>query len=145
MIRFIGTCEVVGSIDRVFGALADMTDLDRWNPNVVRSERVRGGRLEPGSRYRSVIKRGPFELIADTELVVVDPSRLVEYRGTISGFESVDRLTFEPTKGGTMVTFFNESRPPVWLRPATPLLNLVFQPQARRAVAGARAYLSPGE
>ena len=141
VIRFNGRLEVDRSPGEVFALLADMATLDRWNPNVRDSRRVSGGRLEPGSRYESTIVRGPLRMTARSLLVKAEPGRSVQYEGTIGGFWSVDSLTFEPSSIGTQITFHNESRPPKWLRPFTPLLNLAFQPQARRAVEGARTYL----
>lgn len=84
-----------------------------------------------------------MRLTADSELVAIDPPHMVEYRGSITGFWSVDRLTFVPTRQGTRVEFFNESRPPAMLRPLSFLLNALFQRQARRAVRGAQDYLAP--
>ncbi len=141
MIGFSESIHVDRPIEVVFDALADMAELDRWNPNVTNSARVSGGRLEVGSVYASVIRRGPLELKADTELIAIEPPRMVEYQGTISGFWSVDRLTFESRDDGTVITFFNESTPPAWLRPVTPLMQASFQKQARRAVEGARRFL----
>ncbi len=142
MITFAGQLEVAAPPAAVFRLLADMADLHRWNPNVRDSQRISGDRLEPGSRYESTIARGPLRFTARSELVAVEQGRSVRYEGTIGGFWSVDTLTFEPWGEGTRVGFRNETRTPAWLRPLTPVLNAVFQPQARRAVEGARRYVA---
>ena len=80
-------------------------------------------------------------MVARSRLTRVDPPRLVEYQGTINGFWSVDRLTFADAQHGTRVQFYNDSEPIWLLRPLTPILNAAFQPQARKAVDGARVYL----
>lgn len=142
MISFIGRLEVGMSPPTVFDLLADMAELQRWNPNVRDSRRTKGERLEPGSQYESTITRGPLRMTARSELVTVEPNRKVQYEGSIAGFWSVDSLTFEPLGEGTRITFHNETQTPTWLRPLTRLINAVFQPQARRAVEGARRYLA---
>lgn len=142
MFGFVGTLEAQRPTADAFELLADMTVLERWNPNVSQSRRIDGGRLEVGSRYVSTIVRGPFAMTAHSTLVHVDPPRAVRYEGTIAGFWSVDSLAFEPTESGTLITFRNESTPPRWVRPFSWLLNAAFQPQARLAVAGADRYLS---
>lgn len=141
MISFTGFLDVDASAEVVFELLADMAVLDQWNPSVVSSRLVSGSRLEPGARFESVIKRGPIKMTARSELMSVEPHRSVEYAGSIAGFWSVDSLSFEPINGGTRITFRNQSRSPAWLRPLTPLLNRAFQRQAKRAVAGAAAYV----
>lgn len=128
----------------VFDLLADMAELHRWNPNVRDSRRTTGDRLEAGSEYVSTIARGPLRMTARSELITVEPNRKVQYEGSIGRFWSVDSLTFEPLVQGTRITFHNETQPPSWLRPLSPLINAVFQPQAQRAVEGARRYLASG-
>ncbi|MDH3250010.1 MAG: SRPBCC family protein [Acidimicrobiia bacterium] len=141
MIRFIGHLDVGCSPDYAFELLADMTDLDRWNPNVTSSRRIEGDRFEPGSRYESIIVRGPMRMRAESTLVDVEPGRRVRYEGAISIFWSVDELNFEATEQGCRITFSNESRGPEWLRLLEPLFDAAFQPQARKAVVGARRHL----
>ena len=126
----------------MFELLADMAELHRWNPNVRSSQRVSGDRLEEGSEYESIIVRGPVRMTARSVLVAAEPSQAVRYEGSIGGFWTIDSLTFQPSEAGTRVIFHNQMRTPTWLRPLTPLLNAVFQPQARRAVEGAKRYLA---
>ena len=142
MIEFTGQLEVGEPPAAVFELLADMTDLHEWNPNVRSSRRISGDRFEAGSRYESTIVRGPVRMTARSELVMVDRGRRVQYEGSISGFWSVDSLTFEPSGGGTLITFANVTRGPGWLRPLLPRLNAAFQRQARRAVEGAGRFLA---
>lgn len=142
MISFRGHLDVGCSPDHAFERLADMTDLDQWNPNVTSSRRIEGDRLESGSRYESIIVRGPMRMRAESTLVEVEPGRKVRYEGSISIFWSVDELNFEATEQGCRITFFNESSGPVWLRPFEPLLDAAFQPQARKAVRGAERYVT---
>lgn len=142
MIAFEGRIEVEVTPAEAFARLADMTELHRWNPNVVSSTRVHGASFEVGSRYESVIARGPIRMTARSRLVHVEPGRSVTYEGSIGPFWSVDSLLFEPAPLGVLITFSNESRPPRLLRPFAPLLNAAFQRQARVAVEGARRYLA---
>ncbi|MDX1448344.1 MAG: SRPBCC family protein [Acidimicrobiia bacterium] len=140
--EFVGHLDVPYQPEMVFDHLADMAELDRWNPNVTTSRRVSGDRLTVGSTYISTIERWPLRLTAQSTLTRVEPARSVTYEGNISGFWSVDSLRFEAHGGGTRITFQNFSRPPLWLRWLGPLLDVAFRPQAQRAVEGARRYLT---
>ena len=141
MIAFNGHLDVGLPPDVVFEQLADMAELDRWNPNVTSSLRISGDRLVVGSTYLSTIRRGLIRMTARSTLIEVEPGRSVTYEGSIAGLWSVDSLAFEPRGEGTRITFSNRTRPPAWLRPLTPMMNSAFQPQARKAVDGARRYL----
>lgn len=141
MIGFEGRLEVDSRPSVVFELLADMAELYRWNPNVHESKRVSGERLGLGSRYESTIARGPMRMTARSELVEVVLGHKVVYEGSIGWFWSVDWLTFQPSGDGTRIVFRNETKAPRWLRPVIPVLNAVFQRQARRAVEGAARYL----
>lgn len=141
MIEYTGHLDVPLTHDVVFEKLADMTELDRWNPNVTTSRRTSGDRLVVGSTYVSTIQRGPLRMTAVSTLTAVDLGRSVTYEGSISGMWSVDSLGFEPRGAGTRITFRNRTQLPAWLRPFSPILNGAFQPQARKAVDGARRYL----
>ncbi len=141
MIGFDETISVPAPPRHAFDQLADMAELARWNPTVVTSRRLRGEKFAVGSTYECTLRRGPLRMTALSELTRVEPGRSVTYEGTISGFWSVDTLIFEPDGSGTRITFLNQTRPPRWLRPFTPILNAAFQPQAHRAVEGARRYL----
>ena len=141
VISFTGSLKVDRPPGVVFALLSDMAELHQWNPNVTGSRRTAGDRLEPGSRYESTIARGPIRMTAHSELVAVEPDKKVTYEGSIGRFWSVDSLTFEPSGEGTLITFHNETRAPLLLRPLVPLMNAAFQRQARKAVEGARQHL----
>lgn len=142
MIAFTRHLEVDCAPGVAFELLADMAELHRWNPNVRTSRRISGDRFAPGSKYESIIARGPVRMTARSELVTFRPGRKVEYEGSIAWFWSIDSLTFEPSGDGTRITFRNQTQTPSWLRPLSPLLNAAFQRQAGRAVQGAYRYVA---
>lgn len=142
MISFTGHLDAAQPPEVAFELLADMAQLSRWNPNVVRSEIVSGTPLVVGARFVSVIGRGPTRMTAKSELISVEPGRYVEYAGSIAKFWSVDSLTFETAGDGCRITFHNETVAPPQIRIFVPILNTMFQRQARKAVAGAAAYLA---
>ena len=83
MIRFTGQLVVDDPPAAVFELLADMAELDRWNPNARASRRISGDRFEPGSTYESAIAGGPIRMTAKSELVAVELFRIVQYEGSL--------------------------------------------------------------
>ena len=142
MIGFSHQVEVRQPPLYVFEMLADMDDLAKWNPNVTASKRTHGNRLELNSTYKSTLIRGPIRMTATSTLVALETGRTVRYEGPIGPFWSVDTLTFRPARHGTQLTFHNQTGTPAWMTPLHPILNALFQPQARRAVDGALEYLA---
>lgn len=140
-IRFTESIFTEVPADQAFELLADMAVLETWNPNVTASTRTTGERFEIGSEYRSTIVRGPLRMRATSRLVESLPGRRVSYESTIAGMHSIDSIEFENTNEGTVVTFFNETKPPAALRLFVPLMSAAFRPQAQRAVAGAKGAL----
>ena len=126
MIEFTGQLDVALPPELVFERLADMAELDQWNPNVTTSQRTSGDRLQVGSTYLSTIRRGPLRMTARSKLTGVEPGQSVTYEGPISGLWSVDTLTFEPRDEGTRIIFENRTRTRPWLRPLVPILNAAW-------------------
>ena len=141
MIRFAGHFDFELDPADAFERLADMADLDAWNPSVATSRRVSGGRLEPRSRYESTLARGPLRMSARSTLIEVDAGRRVRYEGSIGVLWSVDELRFDPVGDGCRVSFLNESTAPMWLWPVVPIMSLAFPRQARMAMVGALRHL----
>ena len=142
MIGFSHQVEIRQPPFHVFEMLADMDDLDKWNPSVASSKRTHGNYLELNSKYESTLTRGPVKMTASSTLVAVEAGRTVRYEGPIGPFWSVDTLVFRPARHGTQLTFHNQTGSPTWMIPLHPLLNALFQRQARRAVNGALEYLA---
>jgi hypothetical protein len=142
--RFLGSLETHLDCEAAFELLADMAELERWNPNVTASRRTSGRRLCIGSTYECTIRRMGARMTARSTLVDVVRDRSIRYEGTIAGFWSVDSLEFEALDFGCRVVFRNESSPPRFLSRLDPVLDAVFAPQAGRAVAGAERYLASG-
>jgi NAD(P)-dependent dehydrogenase (short-subunit alcohol dehydrogenase family)/carbon monoxide dehydrogenase subunit G len=108
MARVERTIEVRRPQDEAFAYAADFSKIAEWDPNVVRSEALGAGLLEPGAGYRVVIRMGPGRLALRYEIEQIDPPRRIRLRARGGGMEVVDELFFEPLPGGTEIRWVAE-------------------------------------
>jgi hypothetical protein len=147
VITFTGHLDVALPPDAMFVRLADMAELDRWNPNVTASRRTNGDRLVVGSTYlRS--DGGPLRMTARSTVTEVEPGRSVTYEGSISGLWSIDTLTFEPRgEAGPESAGSKSGGPAAAQRPVTrnrTWWRMTEDPRSRRGFAQhARRDLNP--
>jgi uncharacterized protein YndB with AHSA1/START domain len=92
-------------ISEVFAFVADGTTAPKWRPGVLDVTRESGdGGV--GSVYRQGVK-GPMgrRIPADYEVTDLEPDRLIAFKAIAGPFRPTGRFQFEPTDGGTRVTF----------------------------------------
>jgi hypothetical protein len=70
MIRVDHSTMIKRPPQEVFGFLADVTNIPRWQAGTVKSELVSEPPLATGSRFREVVRLGPWQL--DTTCVVTE-------------------------------------------------------------------------
>ena len=77
-------------------------------------------------------------------IVEYDPPNAVTFRGENSSVVSLDRITFEPSDGGTRITYDADLALKGPFKLADPLLGLAFKRVGDRALAGMRKTIGEG-
>ena len=132
------TIDVATDVETTFAFIAEWQHLDEWDPTFERAERLTGGPVREGSRFRTVMSAGPA---GDVEIRYrieehQPPERLVMH-GEADSFTTVDTITFEPIEGGTRVTYDAsvDTGAPDWVDAmGTPLFKLVGKLGAARGL-----------
>ncbi len=90
--------------DAVFAFVADGETARQWRPGVVDIRRVSGDGV--GTRYEQGVK-GPMgrRVAADYEITIFEPNRRIEFQTVAGPARPHGRFDFEPTDGGTRLTF----------------------------------------
>jgi len=142
MAHYRTTLDVPRPADEVFAALADFSNVARWDPGVVRSERLDEGPLRVGSRFELVAAFFGVETALVYTIVQLDaPSRVVLEADTGS-LRAVDTITVDKTDGGGRVTWDAVLLPRGLRYVLDPALHLAFQWIGARATAGLRDWLT---
>ena len=141
MARYKATVDTPRPPDEAFAFLSDFSTTAEWDPGVVEAERLGDAPIAEGSEFRLVADFLHRATTLIYSIVEYDPPSAVTFRGENSSVVSLDRITFEPSNGGTRITYDAELALKGPLRLADPLLALAFKRVGDRALAGMRTTL----
>jgi carbon monoxide dehydrogenase subunit G len=125
----------------VFAYLSDFSTTAEWDPGVIEAEQLDDAPVAAGSEFRLVVDFLHRKTTLTYRVVEYDPPSAVTFRGENSSVVSLDRITFEPSDGGTRITYNADLALKGPLRLADPLLALAFKRVGDRALAGMRKTL----
>lgn len=124
--------------DEVFAYLSDFSTTEEWDPGVIEAERVGDAPVSQGTEFRLVAEFLGRKTPLTYRIIEHDPPNAVTFRGESSTVISLDRITFEPSDGGTRITYDADLALKGPLKLADPLLGLAFNRVGDRALTGLR-------
>ena len=125
------------AIEAAFAYVADFANSQEWDPGVASSDRVDGGPVAVGARYRLQVTFNGRTLPMTYTVTEYDPPTHVILHGSGSRIEAIDRIDFASAPdGGTRLTYQADLRLGGILRLAEPFLGRAFDGIGKRAVAG---------
>jgi hypothetical protein len=144
MAHIAGEVTIAAPVEEVFDLVADERNEPRYNPRVVRAEKVSQGPVGKGARFvaepKSMGSRGEMTL----EVLEYDrPHRL--YNVVRSSYMQVDgTLTFQEVPGGTRLSWDWDMGLVGPMRALAPVLAVVGPRWERRNWVGLKDYLESG-
>jgi carbon monoxide dehydrogenase subunit G len=123
-------------IDDTFAFLADFANAHDWDPGVAASERIDGGPVRVGARYRLEVRMGRGTAPMEYRISHLETPRRVVLEGTGNGVVATDDITFEPANGGTTIHYTADIRLTGWRRLLTPFASGAFRKIAADARGG---------
>jgi carbon monoxide dehydrogenase subunit G len=138
MARYTASVDTPRSPEEAFAYLSDFTNAAEWDPGTVESDRVGEGPLGEGAEFRLVAAFLGRKTTLTYRIAEYQPLRAVTFRGENATVVSLDRITFEPSDGGTRITYGAELTLKGALKVADPLLALAFKRVGDHALAGLR-------
>jgi carbon monoxide dehydrogenase subunit G len=121
-----------------FEYLSDFSTTEEWDPGVVTAERLGDAPIGKGTEFRVVADFLGRKAALTYRIVQFEPGTDVTLRGENATVVSLDRITCEPSNGGTRVTYDADLALKGPLRIADPLLGLAFDRVGDRALDGLR-------
>jgi Polyketide cyclase / dehydrase and lipid transport len=115
----------------------------RWGdshgrPQTVQSERLGEGPIGEGTEFRLVAAFLGRKTTLTYRIVEYQPPHAVTFRGENSTVVSLDRITFQPSDGGTRILYNADLTLKGPRKFANPLLALAFNRVGDHALAGLR-------
>jgi carbon monoxide dehydrogenase subunit G len=130
--------------EEMFAYLSDFSTTAEWDPGVIEAERLGEEPVREGTEFRLLARFLGRKTPLTYRIVEYDPPTAVTFRGESPTVVSLDRITFEPSNGGTRITYDADLTLNGALKLADPLLRLAFKRVGARALAGLRSALQEG-
>ena len=141
MARYVATVETTRPPHEAFAYLSDFSTTQEWDPGVVAARRLDDGPVRQGSEFELQARFLGRTNVLVYRIVEFTPDKAVTLRGENATVVSLDRMTFEPSAGGTRITYDADLALKGPMRFADPLLRLAFNRVGHRALEGLRAKL----
>ena len=145
MARYTASIETPRPPAETFAYLSDFSTTQEWDPGVVEAERLGDAPVGEGTEFRLVADFFGRKAALTYRIVEFEPDKAVTLRGENTTVVSLDRITFEPSDGGTRVSYDADLALKGPLRIADPLLGLAFDRVGDRALEGLREALGSRE
>ena len=88
-------------VEEVFDFVADERNEPRYNPRMLRADKLSPGPIGLGTRFRAEMRTRPRPTTMTTEFTGYDPPRRLVLRTHLSAMEIQGALTFDPVPEGT--------------------------------------------
>jgi carbon monoxide dehydrogenase subunit G len=115
-------------LSEVFAYTSDFSNIENWDPGVVRSTKVGQGRVGLGTRFDLDVKFGPRTVPMTYEVAVYEPPERVVLVGEGDTVGAVDEIRFSSENGRTIIDYTAD----IEFRNFIRFLTLVMGPTMRK-------------
>jgi len=142
MARIEGEITIGRPVEMVFDYVADQTNEPRYNPSMVRAEKVTDGPIGKGTRFRSAVGSAARAAEMLIEVTGYDRPRLLVSTTTMKQADIDYMLRFEPVAAdATRMSWSGQVRPKGAFRLLGPLITWVGVRQERRIWQSLKGHL----
>ena len=120
--RISGEILINRPVEQVFDYVADQRNEPIYNPRMLHSEKITGGPIGVGTRFRAMAQSRRREIEMLIEVTEYQRPRRFGSRTTMSSVDIDGGLTFEPVNGATRMSWSWDVRPRGSLRLLAPLV-----------------------
>ena len=120
--RISGEILIKRQVEQVFDYVADQRNEPIYNPRMLHSEKITGGPIGVGTRFRATAQSGRREIEMLIEVTEYQRPGRFGSRTTMSSVDVDGGLTFEPVNGATRMSWSWYVRPRGSLRLLAPLV-----------------------
>ena len=143
MPRLHEVVETTLPLEQTFAFIADFANNPIWDPGTVSAERLDAGPVEPGARYRLLVRFGSGAAPMTYTITELHPDQRVVLRGEGDRVRAVDDIRFAATpSGGTRIDYTADLELTGWLRFVQPFLGGTFRKIGAQARTGMQRALA---
>ncbi len=141
MARIEGEIVIGRPVDVVFDYVADQSNEPRYNPQMVRAEKITAGPVGKGTRFRSTVASRGRTAEMLIECTGYDRPKLFTTTTAMAQADISYTLTFEPVAAGTRMRWSGQVRPKGALRLLGPLITWTGIRQEQRIWTSLKQHL----
>jgi uncharacterized protein YndB with AHSA1/START domain len=145
MVHVRGEIVINRPVDEVFDFVADERNEPRYNPRMLRAEKLSPGPVGLGSQFRAVMQSGPRRVVMTIEFTGYERPRRLASTTRLSTMEIRGTLTFDPVPAGTRMQWAWQVEPRGLLKLVTPVVARMGQRQEQTIWAGLKRVLEGHE
>ena len=141
MVHIEGEIIINRPVETVFDFVADERNEPRYNPQMLRAEKISEGPIGLGTRFRARTTSGgrPVEMIL--EITAYDRPRRLASSTRMAEMDIQGTLTLEPSGDGTRMHWSWAVKPRGLFKLMTPFIGLIGRRQERRIWRSLKQYL----
>ena len=144
MAEYTGTVETPMAPDAAFAYMADFSNVDEWDPNCERAEKVTPGEVGPGTEFRMLFSMGPGQTTEFTVKVTEwEAPRRMEIEGGSDHLHLRDTVEVAPAAAGAEITYTARIEGTGAAKVANPILGLGLSRAGSQARDGLEQRLNP--
>jgi hypothetical protein len=125
----------------VFGFVADMNNLPKWQAEVVTSKVVTPGPTRIGTQFTEDVKMGPTRTTAICEVIEFTHPSMIAFKAISPRMNYQARLTVEPSGGGSKVTMKGSAEMKGWWKVMQPFMKSEFKTGVRKELTSLKEAL----
>lgn len=145
MVHVEGEIVINRPVETVFDFVADECNEPRYNPRMLRAEKLSEGPICLGTQFQAETTSvgGPLEMVI--EITAYDRPRRFSSLTRLSLMDISGTLTFAPTGDGTHMQWFWDVKPHGLFKLMTPFIGFTGKRQEKRIWGSLKRYLESSE
>ena len=144
MARLEGEIVINRPVEEVFDFVADERHEPRYNPRMVRAEKISEGPIAPGTRFHTKLKMGGRTMPMVVEFTDFERPRRLGSVTRSSMMVTTGALTFESISAGTRMCWSWDVRPRGAMKLMAPLVGTIGRRQERGIWGSLKRLLESG-
>jgi uncharacterized protein YndB with AHSA1/START domain len=144
MARIRGEVLIRRPVEEVFDFVADERNEPRYNPHMIRAERISAGPIGVGTRFHTELKTTGRTISMVVELTGFERPRRLASVTRSSMMATEGELTFESVPTGTRMRWSWDVRPSGAMRLMTPVVGAIGRRQERGIWSALKRLLETG-
>jgi carbon monoxide dehydrogenase subunit G len=127
MIHLTDSITISRSPADVFAFIADLTNIPKFQSDVVTSTVITPGPTKLGTRFTEDVKVGPMRTVASCEVTEFSPGRVMGFKAISPSIDYKGQFLVEPSAEGTRLTIAGTAEPKGWWKLIEPMIKGEFK------------------